>query len=208
MPSSEKKQPIDVEKRIIMTYDYKDESSQLLYQVVRYAPKDFRQRRPDDQGGWIWNLQGVRRVLYRLQELLQANPADCVFIVEGEKDVDRLYDEGLVATTCAMGAAKWDGNYSEFLNDREFVAIIPDNDGAGRRHAKHIAESLAFVGVKAKILELPGLPEKGDVSDWLNAGGSKEELIKLAGMTVPFESIDFLALESNFSGLELKRCRY
>ncbi len=201
-----------VKKTIIKIYDYRDESGKLLYQAVRYEPKDFRLRQPDGHDGWIWNLQGARRVLYRLQELLQANPADWVFIVEGEKDVDRLYDEGLVATTCAMGASKWDGNYSEFLNDRAFVAIIPDNDGAGRRHAKQIAESLASVGVKARILELPGLPEKGDVSDWLNAGGSKEELIKLAGKTKPFESIDtsrFKPLSSldviEIVGLTIKR---
>jgi len=166
-------------KKIVATYDYRDESGELLYQVVRYEPKDFRQKRFDGQSGWIWNLQGVRRVLYRLQELLQADPADWVFIVEGEKDVDRLYKEGLVATTCAMGAVKWDESYSEFLNDRK-VAIIPDNDKSGKRHAKAVAESLTRVGVKARILELPGLPEKGDVSDWMNNGGSKEKLIQLA----------------------------
>jgi len=178
------------EKKIVKTYDYGDESGELLYQVVRYDPRDFRQRRPDANGDWIWNLQGVRRVPYRLQELLQANPADWVFIVEGEKDVDRLYDEGLVATTCAMGAGKWDDSYSEFLNDRKFVAIIPDNDEAGRRHAKQVAASLSRVGVKARILELPGLPEKGDVSDWFNEGGSKKELIKLAEAVTPFQTID------------------
>ena len=160
--------------KIVQTYDYKDETGQLLYEVVRYEPKDFRQRRPDGSGGWIWNLQGVRRVLYRLQELLQASPEEWIFIVEGEKDVDRLYDAGLVATTCAMGAVKWGDDYSEFLNDRSKVAIIPDNDDAGRRHAKKVAESLADAGVKTRIIELLGVPEKGDVSDWLNAGGRKE----------------------------------
>jgi len=169
--------------KIIKTYDYKDESGQLLYQVVRYEPKDFRQRRPDGEGCWIWNLDGVRRILYRLQELLQANATDWVFIVEGEKDVDRLYDEGLVATTCAMGAVKWDESYSEFMNDHKLVAVIPDNDDSGKRHAKRVAESLACVGVKARILELPGLSDKGDVSDWLNNGGTKEKLLELVQQT-------------------------
>ncbi len=182
-------------RTITATYDYKDEEGELLYQVVRYEPKDFRQRRPDGKGGWVWNLEGVRRVLYRLQELLRANPKDWVFIVEGEKDVDRLYGKGLIATTCAMGAVKWEDNYSEFLNDRSKVCIIPDNDDAGRRHAKAVAESLARVGVKARILELPGVPDKGDVSDWLDAGGNKEELIKLAEKAIPFESIDISQFE-------------
>ncbi|MFC1737748.1 toprim domain-containing protein [Planctomycetota bacterium] len=176
--------------KIVKTYDYEDESDKLLYQAVRYEPRDFRQRRPDGNGGWIWNLQDVRRVLYRLPELLRANPDDWVFIVEGEKDVDRLYNEGLVATTCPMGAGKWNDEYSEFLNDRTKVAIIPDNDEAGKKHAKKVAESLERVGVKARIVDLQGLPEKGDVSDWLDAAGSKDELIKLAEKTTPFESID------------------
>ena len=166
-------------EKIIATYDYNDESGELLYQVVRYEPKDFRQRRPNGKGGWIWNLQRERRVLYRLQELLQSNPDDWVFIVEGEKDVDRLCNEGLVATTCAMGAVKWEDNYSGFLNDRKLVAIIPDNDDAGRRHAKKIAESLASVGVQARIIELPELPEKGDISDWLDKNGNKKKLLEL-----------------------------
>jgi hypothetical protein len=171
-------------------YDYRDESEQLLYRVVRYKPKDFRQCRPDGKGGFIWNLDGVRCVPYRLPELLKSSIQDWLFIVEGEKDVDRLYDEGFVATTCPMGAGKWTDDYSEFLNDRTKVVILPDNDGPGRKHALQVAKSLLCVGVQAKIVELSGLPEKGDVSDWLNTGGSKEELIKLAEKSKPFESID------------------
>lgn len=171
-------------------YDYRDETGELLYQVVRFEPKDFRQRRLDGQGKWVWNLDGVRRVLYRLPELLQASRQDWVIIAEGEKDCDWLCEIGFVVTTCPMGAGKWDDNYSEFLNDRKLVAIIPDNDEPGRRHAQQVAESLSRVGVRARILELPGLSDKGDVSDWLDAGGSKEELIKLAEKATPFESID------------------
>jgi len=182
MPGKEKMRPVDVEKRIVATYDYMDESGELLYQAVREEPKEFKQRRPDGNG-WIWNLEGVRRVLYRLPELLQARPDDWVFIVEGEKDVDRLYDEGLTATTCPMGAGKWDDKYSEFLNDRSRVAIIPDNDDAGRKHSREVTGSLAGVGVKARIIELPGLPEKGDVSDWLDNGGDKSKLLKLIETT-------------------------
>ena len=178
------------ERKIIATYDYKDESGQLLYQAVRYELKDFRQRRPDGKGGWIWNLDGTRRILYRLQELLRAAPDDWIFVVEGEKDTDRLYSEGLIATTCPMGAGKWDDKYSEFLNDRSKVCIIPDNDDPGKKHAKQVAESLAHVGVKAKVIELPGLAKGGDVSDWLNDGGTKKELVKLAEATTPFNMID------------------
>lgn len=76
--------------RIEATYPYRDENGLLLFEVVRYEPKDFRQRRPDGKGGWIWNLDGVRRVLYRLPELLAADPAQWVHVVEGEKDADAV----------------------------------------------------------------------------------------------------------------------
>ena len=94
-------------KHIVATYDYQDKTGRLLYQVVRYEPKDFRQRRPDGQGGWIWNLRDVPRVLYRLRELLEANPSGWVFVTEGEKDTDRLIELGLTTTTCPQGAGNW-----------------------------------------------------------------------------------------------------
>jgi hypothetical protein len=70
------------------------------------------------------------------------------------------------------------------------VAIIPDSDDAGRRHAKQVAESLSRVGVKARIVELPGVAKGGDVSDWLNDGRSKKDLLKLAEATTAFDMVD------------------
>src|SRR4030095_197376 len=67
------------------TYDYRDETGKLLFQAVRYIGKDFSQRNPDGAGGWIWKLEGVRRVPYRLPELMAADPNDLVFLPEGEK---------------------------------------------------------------------------------------------------------------------------
>ena len=77
-------------RRIVATYDYRDADGTLLFQSVRLEPKDFRQRRPDGNGGWAWNLKDVRRVLYRLPALSAADPSEPAFIVEGEKDADRL----------------------------------------------------------------------------------------------------------------------
>lgn len=74
-------------KKVVTTYDYQDERGTLLFQVVRFEPKDFLQRRPDGNNQWIWNLTGTRRVLYHLPQLCMA---DTVYIVEGEKDADRL----------------------------------------------------------------------------------------------------------------------
>jgi len=175
MPESE--QP-KVKARLVASYDYRDESGQLLYQVQRFEPKKFVQRKPDGDG-WIYKVKGVRRVPYRLPELLASPLSARVYIVEGEKDVDRLMGLGLVATCNAGGAGKWDKSFSEYLQDRT-VIILPDNDDAGRDHAQKVAKSLRSATTSmVRILELPGLPEKGDVSDWLDAGGTAEELQKL-----------------------------
>lgn len=175
-----------VRPRIVATYDYLDESGKLLFQTVRYEPKDFAQRRPDGKGGWIWNLDGVRRVPYRLPELLQSSKQDWVFIVEGEKDTDRLYALGFTATTCPMGAGKWRSEYNEHLKGR-LVAILPDNDPAGKTHAERVANSLFGIAAEIRVVELPALPEKGDVSDWLDAGHHKAELLWLIDQAKSFD---------------------
>ncbi len=174
-------------KQIVATYNYSDESGELLYQVVRFEPKDFCQRRSDGQGDWTWKLENVRRVPYRLRQLLAADPQATVFIVEGEKDADRLAALGLVATTNASGAGKWRDEYNEHLRGRR-VCILPDNDDAGREHALMVSGSLQGVAANVKVVGLPNLPDKGDVSDWLKAGGTVEHLLGLAESTAPLTS--------------------
>ncbi len=164
--------------RIVATYPYQDEHGESLYRVCRTEPKSFFPQRPDGRGGYINGLNGTRRVLYRLPELLEADPARTVFIVEGEKDADTLSALGLLATTNAGGALKWRDEYTETLRGRP-VAILPDNDGPGRQHAAKVAAALRGVAASVKIIELPGLAEKGDVSDWHNNGGTAAELYKL-----------------------------
>src|SRR3954465_95605 len=157
--------------RIVATYDYTDENGGLLFQAVRYQPKRFKQRRPDGRGGWAWDLEGVRRVLYRLREVLTAEE---VILVEGEKDVERLRALGFVATTNPQGAGKWRPEDADTLAGKRRVGL-PDNDEAGRKHAGKVAASLRGKATSVKVLELPGLPEKGDVSDWLAAGPDVRE---------------------------------
>lgn len=164
---------------LTQTYDYTDANGTPLYQVCRYHPKGFRQRRPNGQKNWIWNLEGVPRMLYRLPELLQADPEHWVFVTEGEKDTDRLAGLGLLTTTNAGGAGKWNtlGDVSA-LHDRK-VAILPDQDNAGLKHAEQVAQSLYGKAAEIKIVNLPNLPEKGDVSDWLDMGHDQDELLRL-----------------------------
>ena len=165
-------------QRIVATYDYTDETGNLLYQVCRMEPKSFRQRRPDGRGGWTWNVKGVRQVPYRVPEILSAGAGAGVCVVEGEKDADRLAGIGVFATTNAGGASKWRAEFADHLAGR-CVAILPDNDEAGRTHARQVLASLRTKSIEAKIVTLPGLPEKGDVSDWLDNGGTVETLGKL-----------------------------
>lgn len=164
---------------IVAEYDYRDETGALLYQAVRYQPKDFRQRRPNGQGGWLWNLEGVRRVLYRLPEL-HGQPE--VYVVEGEKDANRLWELGIPATCNVGGAGKWRDEYAGGLASAgvERVVVLPDNDPPGLAHAQAVRKSCLAAGIEAGVILLPGLPTKGDVSDWLAAGGTKDSLLALA----------------------------
>jgi hypothetical protein len=161
------------EDRIVAGYDYTGKDGELLYQIVRLDPKDFKQRRPDGRGGWIWHKH-PHQVLYHLPEILEA---PIVFVVEGEKDVETLRSYGFVATTNAGGAkAPWLSEYTETLRGRE-VIIIPDNDGPGWKRAAIIARALLGVAGRILVLELP--PATKDISDWFAAGHSECELIEM-----------------------------
>jgi hypothetical protein len=151
------------QSHIVKTYDYTDETGNLLFQVCRMDPKDFRQRHRNGNG-WVWNLKDVRRVLYRLPQVLQA---DEILVVEGEKDCDNLAGLDLVATCNPMGAGKWAPEYNECLKGKD-VVLVPDNDNPGREHMVKVAQSLNGIAKTIKWLDLPGLPSKGDLSNFLS----------------------------------------
>lgn len=167
------------------SYDYRDEKRDLLFQVVRFAGKQFRQRRPDGAGGWVWSLDGVRRVLYRLPDL---KGRAAIFITEGEKDAEGLWQIGLAATTNPHGAGKWRDEYASQLKEAgcQRVAILPDNDPPGDAHARTVARSLQTVGLFVKIVPLADVPPKGDVSDYLQTH-SRQDLLEAAKIAPPFK---------------------
>lgn len=172
---------------VIATYDYVDAAGSLVFQAVRRADKTFTQCRPDGKGGTIWNLQGVQRVLYRLPEVLEAvAKGRTIYIAEGEKDVNTLRRLDLAATCNPMGAGKWQASYSETLRSAD-VVILPDNDQPGRNHAEQVAISLQGRARSVKMLILPNLPLKGDVSDWLAQGHTADELQRLVDDTPIYE---------------------
>ena len=136
-------------------------------------------------GGWILGLGGIVPPLYRLPDLLAADPADWVVIPEGERHVDELRRLDFIATCNAMGAGKWRPEYREHLRGRR-VVVLPDNDDPGRNHGEQVAASVAGTAAEVHVLALPNLPLKGDVLDWLKAGGTVEELDQLMEAAPPW----------------------
>ena len=155
-------------------YRYTDEHGDLLFEVVRLKPKGFRQRRPNGEGGYVWNLKGVRRVPYRLPEILKAVSAGgAIYIAEGEKDVAALEAAGAVATCNSGGAGKWRDEYSALLQGAE-VVIVADKDKPGRAHAALVAQSLR--GCAASVCVVEALEGK-DAADHLAAGHRIDEFV-------------------------------
>jgi len=174
-------------KELVAEYDYRDQVGTLIYQVHRYRyiatkKKTFLVRRRDDRGNWQWGRGDAKRFLYRLPELLAADPTAPVYIAEGEADVDRLAGLGLVATCNDGGAGKFTEAHAEVLKGRVCV-VLQDNDAPGLRHAQQVADLLHPVAKSVKVVPFPELDEHGDVSDWLDAGHNVGDLETLVSST-------------------------
>lgn len=168
--------------KIVATFEYRDEQGNVLFVVDRVEPgregrkKDFPCKRMV-AGKWEYKLGDVRRVVYRLPELLGSGNR-MVLIVEGERKADLLASWGFIATCSPGGAGKWRKEYGEWFRGRT-VLVLPDNDEAGRNHAAQVLEALKDVAKKVTTLELPGLGEKGDVIDWAGGKDRREEFKEL-----------------------------
>lgn len=170
--------------RLIAEYDYFNEHGEQCYRIKRFeqenGDKTFRQARANGRGGWIEGkgvMAGVKRLPYRLPEML-AEPGRIVFVTEGEKCADRLHSIGFVATTAPEGAGSAAKNWpqiAEYFCGRT-VAVLPDNDEPGRRAAADTVRALLSVAAAVYVINLPELPYKGDICDWLDAGHTQEEL--------------------------------
>ena len=161
---------------IIDTYWYHDKDGNELYQVVRTDTKKFPVRHKKD-GNWVWGQGGITRVLFHLPNVIaatKASPPKTIILVEGEKDVISLEKLGFTATTNPGGAEKWNKSYNTILN-KTTVVLLPDNDKAGRLHTAKIRKNLKDL----IVVELPGMAEHGDVSDWIEQGGTKPALMDL-----------------------------
>ena len=163
----------------VATYDYTDAKGEFLFQVVRYEPKTFRQRRrvvkmDGTSAGisWEYNIKGISRVLYRLPKIAAAEQ---VLIVEGEKDVGNLEKLGFVAT-CNPGRC---------LHPRRQMAQELHRElwrGSGlssfrittRPGSSMPTSSSRQFAIALRQLKLLAIPEGKDASDWIAAGATRE----------------------------------
>lgn len=182
--------PAPWERPIRATFPYCDAEGNLLFEQVRFddatdeagkcAP-----RHRDESGRWSWtsltkHMNGTPMPLYRLPALREAvAEGRVVFLPEGEKDVETLFSLGFAATTNYGGADGWKKHYADELAGAE-VLVLPDNDPPGEKHAEAVVRSLSGKAKAVRVLRLPGLPPKGDVSDWVAAGGTREDLEAMA----------------------------
>ena len=180
---SAKREKSDKLGRIAEVYDYTDAAGKLLFQVCRYDPKNFRQRRPDPYrpGDFINNMEGNERVLYRLPDVLkQVHAEGDVFIAEGEKDCNALVGLGLCATCNPGGAGKWLPQYTATLTGA-YVYIIAHKDKAGRNHAALVKRELTGKAAAVRVIELPDRNGKpvNDAHDWIAADGNADHLAEI-----------------------------
>ena len=172
-------------------FDYKDACGNLLYQNVRLPlvkdgspilsskgrpDKTFCLRRPDGKGGWVEDPDDVAQVPYRLPDLVKSLvDGATVFIPEGEAKVDALLEWSVPATHIAAGTK----DYVDLFCGAD-VILMPDNDAAGWKHVNTVGAALHGIARRIRVLMLPGLPDKGDIIDWVAAGGTAEKLRELA----------------------------
>src|SRR5262249_16058982 len=159
------------QRKVVAEYIYRTADGSPYLRVLRTDNKDFWQQHWDG-AQWVKGKPDGGKIPYRLPEMLAA---ETVYIVEGEKDADRLAKCGYVATTCSEGAGKWRPELNEYFRNKH-VVVLPDNDGPGHAHAQQVATNLHGIAASIRVVTLPGLADKGDVSDWLDDGNLRENI--------------------------------
>jgi DNA polymerase len=163
----------------VATYIYRDAGGNPYLKVVRTSAKQFPQFHWNN-GSWVKGKPTGSKIPYRLPELITAKPETPIFNCEGEKDADNTAALGLVATTNSGGAGKWTDDLNKWFVGKQVIYVLEDNDAAGRAHTAKVASALAGIVPEIRVVSFPELPEHGDVSDWLDQGHTREELLTRA----------------------------
>jgi len=174
----------------VAIYQYRDTSGVLICEKLKYLKpkKTYLIRRPDKKNkkNYIWSIKGIPEIPYNLKAI---SAASVVYIVEGEKDADTLISLKLPATTNISGAESWADSLNQYFINKT-VIIIPDNDEPGQKHANLVAQGIKSVAKAIKIVNLPGLQPKGDVTDYIESGKTKKDLLAEIEKTETYE--DFI----------------
>lgn len=162
-------------------YRYDDEKGRRAYRSVRTPQKEFYlQRWIAAKKRYVSGLNGAVLPPFRLDRIFKAKREQLIFWFEGEKDCLTGERLGLLCTTSAGGAQGYPGGLGRWFQGRT-VVIVPDNDEPGRSYAETVRRDLSEYDCRAVILELPGLAEKEDFTDWHERhGGTKEALLEMA----------------------------
>ena len=174
----------------IEKYPYVNANGQVLYYNCRFEPKTFRQCSTD---GLKWSTKDIKpKVPYNLLKVIDA---ETVFILEGEKDCDNAAKLNFIGSCNVAGAGNWTEDLNQYFKDKE-VILLPDNDEPGRKHIEKVFQGLKDIAQSVKVIELPGLSESGDFSDWLDGFDNLDEagerlsiLIEQAGPYEPPKKI-------------------
>jgi putative DNA primase/helicase len=173
---------------VVERFEFQLEDGAFVLTKAGKRKKSFRQKRPDPErpGAFLWNVDGVPAVPYRLPKLLKAIAAKrVVVVVEGERKADLLWSWNVPATCCSGGAKKWRAAHAKYLHAAD-VVILPDADDAGHEHVKTVAASLQGLAASVRVLELPGLGPKEDIVDWATKGGTVEQFNELIEQAKPW----------------------
>lgn len=192
------KTTFDLKPKLVATYKYTDEHGKLISEKLRYFPKTFRQRCIDQTGNWSWSTKNAKQVPFHLPNLVKGiREGKIILIVEGEKDVLAAEKLDLVATCNRDGAGKFPKEIVPYFKGAS-VLVLPDNDDAGRKHATQVISALETVADSVRVLELPNLPEKGDLSDWVAKGGTNSQFLELVNQR-SVSSSDFVNKNNDFN---------
>lgn len=198
--------------QIIDWFDYITAAGEFVYQEIKYdktalnrfqARRQSKKKNKDGKFDWLWNIDGVKRILYNEFEIVRAAITEIIFMCEGAKDARTLLKKGLTSTAAIFN--DWIKTNTKPLDDRP-VVILQDNDEAGIEKALKAAHDRYGKSSSIKILLLPGLGKGGDVTDWFEAGGTLEKFWNIVRSKnlkewFPQESVLRRVLEGKMTGM-------
>jgi putative DNA primase/helicase len=186
--------------KAVACYPYpEDRAVKIRLQNNRTGRKFMMWRQLTQQGGWkkpsaIQKDSPRKIALYRQNTLVGAEE---IWFLNGEKAVDYAITFTLIATCLPNGEGSWHDQYLEHFRSARIVYVIADNDPKGISAARKVAGALIAGGVNARVVELPGLPPKGDFYDYLLAGGTVERAREIAEGSPAGDPADYAATARN-----------